>query len=106
MQSELAEIQQWYDAQCDGDWEHEFGVGIETLDNPGWTVEIDLEATPLDGCEFPPIKDMRAGREWLFCEVSEGRCRGSGGPHMLGRILRKFLDWASKMRGEAVRPTV
>ncbi|BFV59917.1 hypothetical protein KCMC57_up50210 [Kitasatospora sp. CMC57] len=39
----------WYTAQCDGDWEHEYGIRIETLDNPGWSVEVDLEGTGLDG---------------------------------------------------------
>jgi hypothetical protein len=28
-------LQGWYATQCDGDWEHEYGVSIETLDNPG-----------------------------------------------------------------------
>ncbi|MFK0239099.1 Imm53 family immunity protein, partial [Streptomyces vinaceus] len=35
------------------DWEHEWGVKIATLDNPGWTVEIDLEETDLEGREYP-----------------------------------------------------
>ncbi|MFE2849501.1 Imm53 family immunity protein, partial [Streptomyces scopuliridis] len=29
-------LQNWYTQQCDGDWEHEWGVKIATLDNPGW----------------------------------------------------------------------
>ena len=40
MQSELEALQHWYESQCDGDWEHEFGVKIGTLDNPGWMVDI------------------------------------------------------------------
>jgi hypothetical protein len=35
---EIRELQQWYLAQCDGDWEHEWGVQIGTLDNPGWVM--------------------------------------------------------------------
>ena len=30
--------QQWYQSKCDGTWEHMYGVEIDTLDNPGWTV--------------------------------------------------------------------
>ena len=104
MQGELEEIQRWYESQCDGDWEHEFGVRIETLDNPGWTVEIDLAETSLEGREFPPIKDMAPDRDWLVCRVSEGKFRGSGGPLMLGRILRAFLLWAHQAQGESEHP--
>jgi hypothetical protein len=38
-------LQNWYLAKCDGDWEHEFGISIETLDNSGWMVTIDLSNT-------------------------------------------------------------
>jgi len=44
----LSELQKWYFAQCDGDWEHSYGVRIDTVDNPGWTLEIDLVGTNLD----------------------------------------------------------
>ena len=38
----LARLQRWYASQCDGDWEHHSDVEIGTLDNPGWSVDIDL----------------------------------------------------------------
>jgi hypothetical protein len=41
-------IQQWYKEQCDGDWEHSYGITIESLDNPGWLVKVDLENTKLE----------------------------------------------------------
>jgi hypothetical protein len=41
---ELAWLEQWYQEQCDGDWEHHCGVTIETLDNPGWLVQGDVRA--------------------------------------------------------------
>ena len=106
MSGELEGIQRWYESQCDGDWEHEFGVRIETLDNPGWSVEIDLAGTPLADRPFAPIEDMAPPREWLSCRVSEGRFRGAGGPPMLGRILRAFLEWARRAQGESAPPTV
>jgi hypothetical protein len=36
----VAWIQKWYSAQCDGEWEHDLGVAIGTLDNPGWSVRL------------------------------------------------------------------
>ncbi len=38
----LGELQGWFLAHCNGDWEHSHGVSIATLDNPGWSIEINL----------------------------------------------------------------
>ena len=43
--SNIEWLQQWYQKNCDGEWEHLYGIEIETLDNPGWHVKIDLEET-------------------------------------------------------------
>lgn len=41
----IQELERWYIEQCNGDWEHEFGIKIDTLDNPGWMIKIDLADT-------------------------------------------------------------
>ncbi len=97
---ELRRLQAWYDAQCDGDWEHEFGVRIETLDNPGWSVRIPLKRTELEDVPFAEVNDTTPERDWLFCRVEEAEWRGAGGPLMLPAILRRFLDWAAAVRPE------
>jgi hypothetical protein len=28
-------LEAWYASRCDGEWEHGYGISIETLDNPG-----------------------------------------------------------------------
>ncbi len=38
-------ISNWYQEQCNGEWEHSFGIKIGTIDNPGWEVNIDIEET-------------------------------------------------------------
>lgn len=38
-------LQNWYASQCDGEWEEQYGVKIDTLDNPGWNVRIGLDET-------------------------------------------------------------
>ncbi len=48
----LEELQNWYLSECNEDWEHSYGVKIETLDNPGWSVTINLEDTYLETIEF------------------------------------------------------
>ncbi len=45
----LAWIQEWYERQCNGDWEHGFRVHINTVDNPGWHVSVGLSETELEG---------------------------------------------------------
>lgn len=35
-------LQEWTKSQVDGDWEHEQGVSISMLDNPGWILRVDI----------------------------------------------------------------
>ena len=98
MANELDELQRWYESQCNGDWEHTYGVNIQTLDNPGWAVDIALAETALEGQPFKSVKNLAPDREWIVCEVAEGIFRGRGGAPMLGSILRTFLDWAKEPR--------
>jgi hypothetical protein len=45
-------LQQWYYAHCDDTWEHQHGITIQSLDNPGWLIKIDLAGTPLSGVDI------------------------------------------------------
>jgi hypothetical protein len=90
----LQELQNWYHSQCDGDWEHSYGVKIDTLDNPGWSVVIDLAETNLAGCAFPEVHRLEHDMDWIHCRVRGMRFEGNGGPFMLEEILRAFLVWA------------
>lgn len=96
---ELKAIQEWYRAQCNGSWEHQFGVNIQTLDNPGWLVRIDLSGTPLLKKEFKEIvrKDKRSRDNWMECRVEAGTFTGAGGPLMLSEILQTFLNWTETL---------
>jgi hypothetical protein len=38
-------IQEWLAQNCDGDWEHAQNFIITTIDNPGWSVTINLVGT-------------------------------------------------------------
>jgi hypothetical protein len=97
--NEIEDIQAWYHAQCDGDWEHSWGVKIGTLDNPGWSLEINLIGTSLEGVPFEPL-EYRVGKDsnpedndWYVCKVENKVFRGFGGPHHLKTLLQKFLQW-------------
>jgi hypothetical protein len=96
----LERLENWYRSKCDGDWEHYYGVKIDTLDEPGWSVDINLEGTNLDGHTFREVSygvgadAENSGDEWIWCRVEEGLFKGVGGPSKLEDILRVFLDWA------------
>jgi hypothetical protein len=95
----LKAIQEWYRWQCDGDWEHQHGIRIETLDNPGWLVKIDLTNTDLETRQFEPIEEQvdnagwPQGNRWMNCFVQDSVWHGAGDETSLERILLKFLDW-------------
>ena len=86
----------WRNAQCDGSWEHEHGIVIDTLDNPGWSVKVSLTGTSLASSQFAEVENLADERDWIHCVVKDQRFEGNGGPRLLGDILEVFLSWASK----------
>jgi hypothetical protein len=58
-QDVLIELRAWYLAQCDDEWEHAYGINIETLDNPGWSIRIDLVDTPLGDHDHQRLEIQR-----------------------------------------------
>ena len=94
--SELHRLQNWYRSQCNEDWEHSFGVKIDTLDNPGWMVKIDLAETTLEQKPFEPLYrgDSDTDADWIVCKLDAKQFVGYGGASNLSELLRIFLDWA------------
>jgi hypothetical protein len=92
----VEELQRWYQKQCNGQWEHSYGVRIDTLDNPGWSVEIDLRGTELIGADLPPTRYERPDA-WLHCEVVDGRFVARCGPLQLREALRIFVELANSI---------
>ena len=90
----LTRLQGWYRAQCDGDWEHGYGVRLQTLDNPGWSLEIDLRGTALAEREFEDAELHRSEQDWWVCWLEQERFRAACGPRNLEEALQRFLDWA------------
>ena len=88
------DLQAWYVAQCDGEWEHSYGIDIETLDNPGWRIRIDLKDTSLENKAFEQRLDLEPQDDWLSCQVENKKFVGAGGPHQLTKLLEVFLQWA------------
>lgn len=102
MSGTILRLQNWYSSQCNGEWEHSWGVMIGTLDNPGWSVEIDLTDTPLSGAKFNGHSygvgedSNESSDDWMDCKVEGDKFLGFGGPGKLEEILTIFLDWAGQ----------
>ena len=94
---DLIWLQNWYLAQCDDEWEHEFGVSIGTLDNPGWRLKVDLRETSLQGLgrQFERLKTERSEHDWFHLWVDQDVFHGAGGPLNLVDLLRGFRTFAN-----------
>ena len=83
-------LQQWYQSQCDGDWEHTYGVDIGTLDNPGWTLKIDLDGTDLWEKDLDFVKIERSEHDWIMYKIKDMKFDAAGGPMNLTEIIEIF----------------
>ena len=86
-------LEEWYLNNCDGDWEHCYGIRIDTLDNPGWSVKIDLRETNYENAEFNRYMQDLGDEDWVCCFLEDGIFNGAGDPHKLGTIIQIFREW-------------
>ena len=84
----------WYHKHCNGDWEHGNGIHIDTLDNPGWSITINLEDTELENKFFQNIEKEQSEDNWLLCFIKNNKFEGRCGPINLLEILSIFRKWA------------
>ena len=111
----IQELQDWFVAQCNGEWEHRLAINITTCDNPGWVVKIDVRGTNLETRNFdivsknvsqkfidqslgkealPFVPENPLAEEWMVCFVKDGKFEGAGDARRLEDILKIFLEWA------------
>ncbi len=96
MDQALVELQRWYHDQCDDDWEHQHGIVIDSLDNPGWWIKIDLTETLLEFKSFERVETDRTAIDWCHCWVEGKKFQAAGGPHNLCEMIQAFLDWKDR----------
>ena len=96
MSNILQELQSWYKGNCDGNWEHQFGVKIDTIDNQGWRVEIDLTETEWETVNFARFEKRVAESDWIICFKQNARFIGAGDPDKLEEILSYFFGLVKK----------
>ena len=96
----ITRLENWYRRHCNDEWENDYGVSIESTDNPGWWVKIDLDGTELEHASFTEVTRgdgacLNPTPPWMHCYVDEKHVfNGGGDPTKLGDILDAFLQWA------------
>ena len=89
----LVELEEWYLVRCNGDWEHQSGISIETLDNPGWLVKINLNGTPAETRNLERVEIDRTERDWIHYWVEKCQFNAACGPLNLSEAIETFINW-------------
>lgn len=92
----LTWLSRWYKAQCDGNWEHGYGVSITNIDNPGWWLKIELAGTDCDGRTLDKVAHNYGHEtDWWVCSVENNVFHGFSGPLHLQSLIETFRGWAT-----------
>ena len=96
MSDVLRELQSWYGEQCNGIWEHQYGVSISNIDNPGWIFEVDLSDTILLEKKFESVvMNNNESGEWYNCQKYANKFIANCSPYELIVVIKIFTDWVN-----------
>lgn len=86
-------LENWFSEVCDGSWEHDNGIIIETIDNPGWRVEISLEDTPWEKLSCPD-RTIDCGEDnWVHIIKKQGRIVAASSCLNLDLVIGIIREW-------------
>jgi len=86
-------LQDWYKSQCDGDWEHYYGIKIVTLDNPGWDVTVDINNYNIADVSWYIYGDFDS--KWVGFKIKDNVFNGACDPtsfNILLEVLKEIID--------------
>jgi len=89
----LSSLERWYGSQCDGNWEHSYGIHIDTLDNPGWDIRIDLRDTRKQDSVLERKRTDRTENDWIQYWIEKQQFRIVCGPANLSEAVEIFVQW-------------
>lgn len=95
--SSIAKLQDWLSAECNGDWEHSFGVNIESSDNPGWIVKIDIWETELADRGPFEKKWNRSESDWGNIAITKSAFEASCSLSNLELVLDEFFYFTKNL---------
>lgn len=85
-------LENWYSNQCNGNWEHDFGVKINTLDNPGWEITIDLTDTEIILVDEEWKIYQKNDQDWYGYKICDNVFNAAGDPKKLNFIISLFKE--------------
>jgi immunity protein 53 of polymorphic toxin system len=68
----VKEILEWFSDNCNGDWEHQNGFSIESLDNPGVAISVDL-APILMIPDKIILSDLVSENSWISIRIKNDK---------------------------------
>lgn len=77
---------------CDGYWEHSYSIRIESLDNPGWHISIDLNETNIENLDIDYQLIENSPNDWYGFSIKDKVFNASGDPSKLEFLLNKFRE--------------
>ncbi|WP_445453148.1 immunity 53 family protein [Flavobacterium sp. 25HG05S-40] len=89
-------LQNWFQNQCDSEWEHNHSIRIETIDNPGWNIEIDLLNTHLAKSTIKWELFESSETNWLGYKIENGCFFASGDSQKLDFLISIFKEFVEK----------
>jgi hypothetical protein len=96
MKNIFKKITEWYISQCDGDWEHAYGIKIETTANAGWLVICDLQFTNLQSSELPLTQSNNSKNDWYNIKIDKMKFIAGGDLNKLEFLLNEFIRLIEK----------
>lgn len=82
----------------DDDWKCDYGIEIETLDNPGWAVKIFLRGIGLHYQTFHKIEQIESHDDWICCNIENDVFKAYCDVSKLETIFVNFFEWIDPNR--------
>jgi hypothetical protein len=97
MTDQLSKLNDWFESQWIAVVGEEVGITIDTLDNPGWRLRIELQwlaDKALVSRHFEKVLIERSKTDWLAANKNGTLFEAFGGIRNLDEMIGLFLDWA------------
>ena len=69
---------------------HSFGISIETMDNPGWEIQIELNGTKWEDLTIGYKLIENSDSDWFACKIENKTFFGYGDPQKLDTLIDLF----------------
>ncbi len=99
LNEDLTWLSYWFRKMCNGSWEYHYGINLRTIDNPGWTFDVNLQETAYSERSFEPVITERSDNDWLHVFQKETTFKSACGPLNLIEVLNIFRDRIGEDKG-------